>query len=401
MNQVQINPTKLSILSISRPKYWLFKSAILEFLHQQAETTPNGGKLDMASDDDMVNDMANDMARVTVLVNKRESISSISSFDKEIDNSNKETQTSSSSPNYSSQESHESYFFHIAFSPMECTMICSESVVNRLFKEPLHICEVLGYKDVKLINETFVSLQIDSGSNDRHRILELTKPLSENNISLFFISSHFSDIVLIPHTLEDKVVNILQNNNFAFSDISGSYIIKTALLPIQRIESNELENHTFSLFKTANIKPIVNKNVSLLLTGSRSNDVNRTISQTSANISKNKIPDYFAITRTSINEVSLILPKSSQERSQLGFHSKHLIGSTQDIVNPITIDLLKLAIDSTGIVAGVASRIINSVDIACLELNYLSMARSAILLIPKEDIDVVETVLNDIDYNVL
>ncbi|CAH6718515.1 hypothetical protein CLIB1444_01S08460 [[Candida] jaroonii] len=424
MNQVQINPTKLSILSINRSKYWIFKSAILEFLHSEANRNSKEEEIYSSEDEiDSLNDKfsyLNRSKRNSLYESsssssysprgrkKHGSVSSTSSFnEKEIDNSSKDDSKDDSKDKEDSFDEYEedddnNYFFHIAFTPIECTIICSTKIMNQLFSKPLKLCESLGYDDIKLVEEKFVNLQIDSGGNDNNRIIQLTKPLSENNISLFFLSSHFSDIVLIPHHLEEKVINILTQNHFEFNDISGSYIINNFNKEETTQSGIDLVEKTFKLFKDSNIRPIINKDISLLLTGSRSNDVTTTILKTATNISKDNIPNYFAITRTSYNEISLILPKSSKTRSKLGFQSKFLIGSTQDIINPITIDLQKLPLDSTGIVAGMASMIINGVNSFPIdypfELNYLSMARSAILMIPKENIDLVDEILN-IDYN--
>ncbi|KAK6200948.1 ACT domain-containing protein [Scheffersomyces amazonensis] len=284
------------------------------------------------------------------------------------------------------------------------------------FKNPIKICQELNYDDVKVIDQNFLSLQVDSdGSFDNSlRILELTKPLSENNISLFFLSSHFSDIVLIPYIFKEKVISILTKKNFEFSDISNSYImtpndlIDPSMLndsdEDKELGSQRFENKTFKLFKDSNIKPIVNRNVKLLLTGARAGEVNNTILKTAKILSSfNSIPDYYAITRTSINEVSLILPKSSKKRLSMGFDSKNIIGSTQDIIIPITIDFSKLPLDSTGIVAGVASKLINGLkkyNDSTIEMNYFSMARSGMIMIPKENIDVISEILNNIDYDI-
>lgn len=338
-----------------------------------------------------------------------------------IDNSSKTNNTtelspySSSSSNASLVDEDDTYFFHIAFTPIECTVICSTSVMEKLFTKPLLVCADLNYTDVKLINQTFLTLQIDSdGSfNNNLRILELTKPLSENNISLFFLSSHFSDIVLIPYHLKKKVINILTKHNFQFSDISNSYIVTNNVnnledddqIPPFDPSNNQVEINTFNLFKSSKIKPKIRKQVKLLLTGARSGETINTILKTAKIISSNSIPDYFAITRTSINEVSLILPKSSRKRESMGFTSNNIIGSDQDVIVPITIDLYKLPLDSKGIVAGLASKIINGIQKipelvgSPFEMNYLSMARSAIVMIPRENLADVSKILKEIDYD--
>lgn len=346
-------------------------------------------------------------------LSKERSRSQIDNSSKDIDQGLSLTETKSSSGDDPDDEEDENYFFHIAYTPTEVTIICSTRRMATSFAEPLDVCKRLQYNDVELIDQTFLNLQIDSdGSYSNNlRILELTRPLSENGISLFFISSHFSDIVLIPFELKEKVISILTKQNFKFSDISNSYIVTKSMdeeipIPLQFEDaSKNLETNTFDLFKKSNIKPKINSKVKLLLTGSRSGEIINTILKSAQIISSNKVTDYFAITRTSMNEVSLILPKSAKKRSQMGFNSSNIIGSDQDIIVPISIDLTKLPLDSTGIVAGLASKIINGYKKfpqelqTTFEMNYLSMARSAILMIPQENLHLVSKILKSVDYN--
>ena len=64
------------------------------------------------------------------------------------------------------------------------------------------------------------------------------------------------------------------------------------------------------------------------------------------------------------------------------------MGSLLDTIIPISIDLSKLEINSTGIVAGLASKLSDTGL-----LYYLSMARSGVIMIPKENIGVVGEIL--------
>lgn len=328
--------------------------------------------------------------------------------------------SSRGTPTNSDEESsfeEENYFFHVAYTPNECTVICSTTLFKDLFTEALDVCRTLGYTGVKVVNNEFLSMMVDSdGSLDNStRILKLTKPLSENNIPLFFLSTHFSNIVLVPFTQKAKVIHTLTKQSFEFSDISKSFIAHSAheqdkldLSDLRdaatEIQPLDVEKKAFILFKHANIRPLINEDAKLLLSGARSGEVIETIHKTAKNIASKNIPLYFAITRTSPNEVSLILPGSSRKRSSMGFSSKNIVGSTQDVIIPIVINLRKLPLDSTGIVASLASRIVNGmrelshVD-SPVEMNYLSMAQSAIIMIPEEILPQVASILKSVNYD--
>ncbi|CUM64649.1 uncharacterized protein PRCAT00002258001 [Priceomyces carsonii] len=435
--QVHLNRTRLSILSLPRDKHWLFIGLILRLLHQstQGKTSEYSGYSDYEDAyryERTTNHYESESSWSPISANTRILLTpSSDGLERMVDNLTKVVTSDSlsglsrlsddiNSPQYDSDDDdEESYFFHVAYTPSECTVICSTILMNSLFEEPLKICKELNYNDVKLLEETFLNLQVDSdGSLDKSaRIIELTKPLSENKISLFFISSHFSDIVLIPYLLKDKVINILTKKNFQFSDISNSYIMHKNSSEPDTLDHEEndkeeestkkLDQDAFKLFKDADIEPRISNSIKLLLTGARTGEVNNTIEKTTKVISANLIPLYFAITRTALNEVSLVLPKSTKKRSILGFDSRSIIGSTQDIIIPITIDFSKLPLNATGIVAGLASRIINGIKLFPdlinypFEMNYFSMARSAVIMIPEENIEVVSKVLDNLDHDPL
>ena len=414
-----LNPTPLAILSFPRDKYWLFASGVLELLHHESNRVTSGYASHTEEDTESLNgddDIASPLANLASLENLNSSLDRLSlhhhhhqpsSAEGEdgttelktsvIDNSSKQDDDANLYKVALNDEDFygENYFFHIAFTPIECTIICSANRIDQLFRQPLEICSQLKYDNINLLSSDFLIIQVDSDSSldNSTRILHLTKPLAENNIPLFFISTHFNDNVVIPFDLRDKVVDILSKNKFQFSDVSNSYFSTNetgnAVATEEIISAEILEKHTFDLFRQFEIVPRIDSNTKLLLTGARAGEINSTILKFGRILSsKDLVPKYIAITRTSINEVSLILPKSSKLRSKMGFKSKNIIGSTQDVIMPIAIDFSKLPLDSTGIVSGVASKLINGLrheNLDCpFEINFLSMAQSGILMIPQE-----------------
>lgn len=421
MNQVRLDPTQLSILSIPRKDAWIFDSPILRVIHRESKRTPqNGGDLD---EEDFSDDSEYDSdGELTHSWSSSSSSSKRGSFSRKksvsrVDNSAKDeppaaanlsaslTHTNSGTADGDDSFDEEgSFFFHIAYTPLECTIICSAEICKRYFTEPLDFCRRAGLENVILIEEQYINLQIDSDGevNNSLRILELTRPLSANGITLFFLSSHFTDIVLIPYKEKEQVIQILTKQNFEFSDVSNSYIVSQNQ-SFQEQESllvGDIEASTLRLFKEHGITPKISKKSKLLLTGARPGEVSNSFTKTARCIGAGIVPDYFAITRTSSNEVSLILPGSARKREYLGFDFKSIIGSATDIILPITVDLTKLPIDSTGIVAGLASRIISNAGNSAFEMTYLSMARAGVVMIPEENLDKVTEIIRGIkEYN--
>ncbi|CAK7895052.1 hypothetical protein CAAN1_05S01332 [[Candida] anglica] len=429
--QVHLNSTKISILSIPKDKYWIFSSAVLQLLHLEAQKTNHNYETDSetessdesSSSDDGLSDESQQYNysanNHTTNTSNGETISSpIDNSSKKIHSIDQVVVSESDEDDYngiteSSDEEEDNYFFHIAFTPEECTLMCASSIMQTLFHDPLELCKKLGYDLVQLLDEEFITLQVDSsdGYDNSSKVLQLTKPLSTNKIPLFFLSTHFGDIVLIPQSSKERVVEILTSKNFEFSNLSNSYINVNEKRSSKDTAASaspnlDIEQRAFELFNRANVKPIINKSIKLLLTGSRSGEVSRTLLKTAQNLASTDIqsvlfPQYFAVTRTSLNEVSLLLPKSSKTRAKMGFPSKYIIGSTQDSIIPVTIDLNALPLDSTGIVAGLASRLLSGnkrVSSLPLEMSYLSMAKSGIIMIPKENIALISAILKEDDH---
>ncbi|KAM9893370.1 hypothetical protein OXX79_009387 [Metschnikowia pulcherrima] len=440
--QVYLNPSRLSILSIPREKVWLFSSAILKLLHQEAQQTPqssfkpeadfNGSLSDESSDQESdcssVSSSydSDDINKLTASGLSDMSISKRNALKKNVsrtDNSSKggpaesstdsltelSNETNFTDPSSVADEDH--HFFHIAYTPSECTIIAPSHTISSLFDESLLICRQLGYEDVILLEKPYLNLQVDSEGeyNNSAKILELTKPLSQHNISLFFLSTHFTNIVLIPYDLKDKVIEILSENDFVFSDVSNSYIsnknfsYSAESLGIHHEQDSTTSQGTGSIktLADANITPQIHRKVKLLLTGARPGEVKQSILKASQTIAASAVPDYFAITRSSFSEISLILPGSSRQRARMGFDFRSIIGSASDVIIPVAVDLSKLPIDSAGIVAGLASSLWDSVrsieepSMERFDMNYLSMARSAVVLIPQENLAVVTQMVRD------
>lgn len=440
-SRVYINKTLLSILSIPRSKVWLFMAPILLLLYKQAtlptsqvgspyhSSVGSGSDSDSEEEESSLGRFESDDHLNASFISTGSGSGSHASLRKaalerlssQTDNSSKKMPRYQSPRNslpdlsliktrlereYEQEREPGECFFHIAFTPTECTVICSTSGFDELFGKPLELCMKLGYNDVVVIDKRFFSLQIDSEGeeNGSARILEFTQPLSELGISLFFLSSHYSDIVLIPQIFKTEVQDILALKHFVYSPNTNSYMVdythtKKALEPPKVLR--KLQKDTHKLLRDARIRPRIQKRKKCLLTGARLGEVKSSIDKVSACIAAGNMPDYFAVTRTAGDELSLLLPGSSKKRAKLGFDARSIIGLSLDAIIPITIDLSKLPLDSTGIVAGLASILWESMkvapdseELATFEMNYLSMACSAVIMIPEENSVAVTKMVN-------
>jgi len=109
-------------------------------------------------------------------------------------------------------------------------------------------------------------------------------------------------------------------------------------------------------------------------------------------------PQFMSVTLTDAEPASLLL-----EKDMLGMFdsdSDILLGSKEDHLIPILLDLRGLPIDSTGIVCGVAGRLVGGTKGGLLdgtdavEMSYLSTARAGTVMVIENDIDRAMAVLD-------
>lgn len=248
-------------------------------------------------------------------------------------NNTQQQQQQSQSNDYEIED--DGYFFHLAFSPDEVTIMCSKEIMNQFLSNSIDASINLNL-DVELLPESFLILQVVSdGESGGKRILELTEPLAKKDIPLFFISNHFSDIVLIPSNQKDKSIEILKNNNFVltkdnddlnfssynsknFHNFNGFTINNnnnSHTIPKDPIENDNKDNDddddnndiddliltdstienenekslnkkTFQLFENSKIVPYLNTRIKLLLNGIKTNYSSKNLKLIAETLSK-------------------------------------------------------------------------------------------------------------------
>lgn len=373
--ETQLFKSKISILTIPRENFWIFKSGTLEILYRLVDAYENRANSQYSDND--VSSISSTSDRSYDESYTSNSVKNVYEQGYQLSNSahmiNEEESESLDNGDINSEIEDDGLFFHLAFTREEVTIMCSTKLMKRYLSKAMKMDP-----ESTLISDEFFIMQVFSdGSNIGKKILELTQPLSLNNISLFFISNYFSDLVLVPIKDKVKALKILEETQNGLDETrANSY-------------SNDLELKTFELFENNNIKPKLGTDIQLLLTGARSGDYAEVLKQTAESVSRlntenlksggKSFPEYFAITRTPTEEIGLLLPYDNTELNKLKFSKNNIMGSLQDYYYPIFIDLKKLPLDLKGIVAGMASKLLR-MDID--EMSYLSLGKSGVVLIP-------------------
>ena len=260
-----------------------------------------------------------------------------------------------------------------------------------------------------------------AGLDAAGRVMELSSPLALAGIPIFFITTYYSDFILVPTKERDKVIQTLSLKGFHLSENQSSFVNPSAYTygktPTRNpsppntpppFNVSELQSRTFELLQKRNVTPFINEGLQLVQCSgrevsqlsdiymhrgsiSRKSSVTESDSQAwiegvdpklytrmvSALVSQ---PRFLAITLAQDDPPSLLLDKDL-----LSIFGDSLIGDTDAKLVPIFLDLVSLPFEVTGIVCGVAGRLVQEMQMTeSSELCYLSTARASAVILPEE-----------------
>lgn len=266
---------------------------------------------------------------------------------------------------------------------------------------------------------------ISAGLEAAERVLELTSPLALAGIPIFFITTYYSDFILVPTRERQHVVQTLLAKGFEFSENNFNFVHSSAYGQ-QKTNGNgngngsntpppsnvdDLQNHTFELLKKRSVVPHVADGLELVQCSGRemtsqlqhSSFQRPSMSRSGTNNNGRRPgwadsvdtklytciisalvsqPRFMSITLAQDDPPSLLLDKNL-----LDSFGDTLVGDTEGTQIPIFLDLVNLPLEVTGIVSGVAGRLVQEMKIsnpAELDLSYLSTARAGAVILSQE-----------------
>ncbi|CAI6306717.1 unnamed protein product [Periconia digitata] len=299
-------------------------------------------------------------------------------------------------------------FINISVTPVECSVVCSRALADELFVPVLNALDPNERKQISITQEDYVVMQIDGeGLDAGQRVLELTSPLALAGISIFFITTYFSDYILVSNRHRSQVVRALEERGFQFEDQTSSYVNpsahnrKTSSTPSVELQApgtpppatvSELQTRTFATLKRCNIQPTVDPNLRLVQVAGRKDSTNGMHQNGNRSSSTSAADDalhlglvkclislphhrFLSLTLTDSEPASLLL-----DETLLGnFAPDILLGAKDEFLIPIMLDLRGLPMESTGIVCGIAGRLVGATSgqlESPVEMSYLSTARA-------------------------
>jgi hypothetical protein len=266
-------------------------------------------------------------------------------------------------------------FLNISITPIECSVVCHSNWAKSIFEPVLHRISRDAAKRVTISKEVYLVLSVISAGMDAgNRVMELTSPLALAGIPILFITTYYSDFILVPAKKKDTVVQALLARGFECIEDESSYV-SPAIMSHGRVRSQgsaspatpppssaaELQKRTFELLKKQNVVPYVCDGLSLVQCSGR--DVSELIDFTSHRTHSSwqggsnghrtswldtmdtklytsliavlaSQPKFLSITLAQEDAPSLLLDKT-----HLGVFGDSLVGDTEGDLVPIFLDL--------------------------------------------------------------
>ncbi|PKX96598.1 ACT domain-containing protein [Aspergillus novofumigatus IBT 16806] len=294
-------------------------------------------------------------------------------------------------------------FLNFSVTPVECSIMCPRQLANKYFA-PMIDNFVQNHASTQsrlsISQDDFIAMQVyGEGLEAGQRVLELTSPLAMAGISIFFISTYFSDYIIVPLRSKAQVIEALEKRGFQFEITTEAFInhnqsqYNSYSSPVSSRSASslgsppatpppssldELQGRTFASLRKNQIVPSVDRSLRLVQCAAHhpySSDASsisilRTALTTALVVDR---PRFLSLTLTAADPAaSLLLEQRLLPRflndgtssAEPADETSLLLGSKEDILVPITLDLRKLPLEATGIVCGVASRLADATHAA-------------------------------------
>lgn len=264
--------------------------------------------------------------------------------------------------------------------------------------------------------------------------MELSSPLALAGIPIFFITTYYSDFILAPAKERARIIDALSSKGFELSE-DNSFINRASVgyggssargvrfsaadQPPDNVA--ELQRKTFELLQKRNVAPSLEPGLELLLCGGRdvSQMAGRYAYYESLTRRKSSIPEPRRITwadgvdarlfnyivsalASQPRFLSVTLaqddpPSVLMDKELLSMFGDSVVGDFESTLIPIFLNLESLPSEVTGIVSGVAGRLVQDMKVRqMLELSYLSTATASAVVLPKEQAERALSILDNV-----
>ncbi|KAI9041755.1 ACT domain-containing protein [Aspergillus affinis] len=288
-------------------------------------------------------------------------------------------------------------FLNLSITPVECSIMCPRQLANQYFAplvERFVNTSSSSQSRPSISQDDFIAMQVyGEGLEAGQRVLELTSPLAMAGISIFFISTYFADYIIVPLRSKAHVIKALEKRGFQFEMSTEAFTISNNQAQSNSLFSptssrsssslgsppatpppsslDELQTRTFSSLRRNHIVPSVDKSLRLVQCAahhpysSEASSISILREALTVVLVVDK-PRFLSLTLTAADPAASLLlekrllPRFSRDPTSNGDSDEEtslLLGSKEEILVPIMLDLRSLPLEATGIVCGVAGRL--------------------------------------------
>ncbi|KAK8140995.1 hypothetical protein G3M48_001081 [Beauveria asiatica] len=332
-------------------------------------------------------------------------------------------------------------FLNISITPIECSLVVHASWAQNVFRPIIDRLPPDLAAQVNVSSDTYMILCVIAASLDpAGRVMELSSPLALAGIPIFFLTTYYSDFILAPTHERPRVIDALssrgfdclEGNRFFHQDASYKHHDSSphGSSPHVRFSATpdtppaiiaELQRKTFELLKKRNVTPFVDTALELLLAGGR--DVSQLpgayACYPSPNRRKSSLPEarraatwgdgvdprlFNCIVSALVSQpkfLSVTLaeedpPSVLMDKNLLSLFGDSVVGDFNTTLIPIFLNLESLPSEVTGVVSGVAGKLVQEMKVRnMLEMSYLSTARASAVVLPQEQAERALSILDE------
>jgi hypothetical protein len=319
-------------------------------------------------------------------------------------------------------------FLNISVNPIEASVILPTELAEKYFKPLSSLKSGQEAGSLSIAPDDYILMFVSgSGSQPSQRVIDLTTPLALAGISIFFITTYFSDYIICPSQSKGAVIAALEARGFelthesdewhttsahyshrpptASSDGSGSYVAPGTPPPTTL---SDLQIRTFAKLQKGKVVPAVDRDIELVHCAGKDGHsvqdrqslliatVRCLLSQPrffSLTLAEGESPSFLLETRVLplFKTVSLVDGGNDLNSMENDEHGDTLLnGTSSEILVPIILDLRPLPLESTGIVCGVAGRLVGATKNQIggpVDMTYLSTAQAGCVIVESQDLD--------------
>ncbi|KAL2266477.1 hypothetical protein VTJ83DRAFT_5829 [Remersonia thermophila] len=192
---------------------------------------------------------------------------------------------SSSSASIANEEhppqNHHGGFLNISVTPIECSIVCDAAWAETVFRPALARLPRDQSRMVAISGDTYAVLNVyGTGMDAGSRVADLTSPLALAGIPIFFITTYYSDYILVPVKARQAVVKALLAQGFVFSGEDHSQLISSPSASFHNLplaagnpqppapappsSIDDLQRRTFALLRRRRVTPLIHPGLTLV-----------------------------------------------------------------------------------------------------------------------------------------